>query len=276
MAKKETPPNKDKEFLDDLGSPATDKGEDLDEEKIKGKETAESSEAEQEEAGELGPKVQELLKKKGFKNLDELADSYSSLESQTTRLSQERKLKFIPPGPEFQTGIAGAERKNQPFKATLPKGIYEKITDDEAALGVFDSFGNQVLERAKADLREEYGEEKKREVQVAVGVKRAQDPETFDRLVPRMKFLADKYPHATLDQIYAQADEDEKADRTRIESESETKFRKLIREEINKIANPVNISESGGEEGGKPRMKEKKTEVETFMEEVKKANILRD
>lgn len=186
----------DTEQVPDMGQ-----GEELSKEAAEEGEPSEAPDTGQAEEGEASQKLQEFMKKKGLKNLDEVAKVLADSEKRQTELEQERRLSSllpqqIPPRQKI-------EREARPYPKLekdpidMSKEEYQKMREQER--GAFkDEIRNEYLD---AEDEKEYRRTYARATKVI-----NKDPEKFERLKPTMNNLRFQYPNATFEQLYDAAD----------------------------------------------------------------------
>jgi len=261
----EDPPIKDKDLIRDdevEGSkpPKMDEGEELTAEGEEGK-TAESPDKEKEGAVALTPEIQEIMKKKGFKDVSQLADAYKSSEKKITELEKNARLQsltpeMIPQRPRAQREIEPMPPLDKEPMDMTKEEFNDYITEREKR---FESKikGEYVDSRADEDWNREYREAYE---------KIKTDPDRFVELRPIMNELYKQYPKANIHQLWDAADKIEKEDSQKrtekikkdlgFEGVDTEKFKTIIAK-----ARPGVISDAGGGgtvEGGKPKTKEER------------------
>jgi len=197
-------PDKDKglELTDDK-PPIMGEGQEL----VEGKPGEETTAPDIGKAGEekLSPEILELMKKKGFKDLSEVAKSLESQDRKITDLESERRVQsFIPreapPRPRVEREFTSfPELKDEPYNVTKEElDNYLKQTGK-----AFEERLTAKYEDAEADKKwdREY-----RETMAVVN----KDPERFEEIKPQLRVLHNKYPDAPLGEIYPMADKMEK------------------------------------------------------------------
>ena len=185
-------------------------GEDLPEGKV-AKET-EASITEQAEEEKLSPELEELMKKKGFKDLSEFAKAYEASEKKQTELEKDARLRSLTQVPERPK----QEREIKPYPE-LTKEPYDMSKEE------YEVFRKQEREAFKDELTGMYEDaeaDKKwnREYRETMAVVN-KDPERFEALKPTLATLHTKYPDAPLSEIYPLADEMEKSQNQRRKDE---------------------------------------------------------
>ena len=213
MPTKTDPPDKDKEkesgeeelIVDDTEQiPDMGEGEEISTEEGETEKPAEAPDTGEAEEGVVSPKLQEIMKKKGWKNLDDFAKAYESSEKKRTELERDRRVSSflpdeIPPRPKV-------EREKKPYPKLekdpmdMTKEEYERFRAEERE--AFKSEMQNMYLDAEADkaYQQEYRQAMKRI---------NKDPEKFNRLKPIMNDLRHRYPKANFDDLYDMAAEEE-------------------------------------------------------------------
>ena len=216
------------------------------EELVKGKEGEETTASitEQAEEEKLSPELEELMKKKGFKDLGEFAKAYEASEKKQTELEKDARLRSlteVPPRPK-------AERTFTEVPA-LTKDPYDMSKEE------FDAYQGQrekAVEQRLVARYEDAEADKKwdREYRETMAVVN-KDPKRFGEIKPQLQELHAKYPDAPMSEIYPVADEMEKA-------QSQSNRDKFIRDtfganvDVDKLktivskARPAIVSDAGG------------------------------
>jgi len=267
----EDSPNKDKDLIRDdevEGSkvPKMDEAEELTAEGVEGK-PAESPDKEKEEAVALAPEIQEIMKKKGFKDVSQLAEAYKSSEKKITELEKNARLQsltpeMIPQRPRVERQIEPVPELDKDPMDMSKEELNEYMTKREKA---FESRikGEYVDSRADEAWNREYSEAYE---------KIKTDPDRFVELRPIMNELYKQHPKANIHQLWDAADKIEKEDsQKRVEKiKKELGFEGVDTEKFKLViakARPGVISDAGGGGtvgGGKPKTKEeRKKEIKT-------------
>lgn len=262
----EDSPDKDKDLIRDddevEGSkvPKMDEAEEL----TAGEEgkTAKSPDKEKEEAVALTPEILEVMKKKGFKDVSQLAEAYKSSEKKITELEKDARLQSltpetIPQRPRVQREVeVMPELTKDPMDMTKEE-LNEYMTKREKA---FESKikGEYVDSRADENWNREYNEAYE---------KIKTDPDRFVELRPIMKGLYERNPRANIHQLWNAADKIEKEDSRKrtekikrdlgFEGVDTEKFKILIGKGRPGV---ISGATGGGEviKGGKPKTKEER------------------
>jgi len=209
--KKIESPNSDKtlELTDDKPAKMGE-GEEL----VEGKpgEETEASITEQAPEEKLSPELEAVMKKKGFKDLDEFAGAYKALEKKETDLEKDARLRSlteVPPRPKVERTFAEIPKlTKEPFDMSR-----EEFEDYQGKRETaFQEKMTAMYQDAEADKKwdREY-----RETMAVVN----KDPERFEALKPTLATLHTKYPNAPLSEIYPMADEMEKTQSQRRKDE---------------------------------------------------------
>ncbi len=261
----EDSPDKDKDLIRDdevEGSkvPKMDEAEEL----TAGEEgkPAESPDKEKEEAVALTPEILEVMKKKGFKDVSQLAEAYKSSEKKITELEKNARLQsltpeMIPQRPRVEREVEQVPELTKDPMDMSKEELNEYMTQREKA---FESKikGEYVDSRADENWNREYSEAYEK-----IGT----DPDRFVELRPIMKELYGRYPKANIHQLWDAADKIEKEDSQKrtekikkdlgFEGVDTEKFKILIGK-----GRPGVISDAPGgggvAKGGKPKTKEER------------------
>ena len=236
-------PDMDKTLeLTDDKPPGMGTGEELVEGK-EGKETT-ASITEQAEEEKLSPELEAIMKKKGFKDLDEFAGAYKALEKKETELEKDARLRSlaeVPPRPKTERTFTEVP--------ALTKDPYDMSKEE------FEDYQGKRERRFEEKMTAMYQDaeaDKKwdREYREVIAVKN-KDPERFEALKPTMTTIYREYPNAPIAELYSMADEREKV-------QSQKRKEGLIREvfgpnaDVDKLktliskARPAVVSDAGG------------------------------
>ena len=240
---KKDSPDKDKglELTDDK-PPDMGTGEELVEGK-EGEET-EASIIEQAEEEKLSPELEELMKKKGFKDLGEFAKAYEASEKKQTELEKDARLRSL-------TEVPARPRVERTFTEVpeLAKDPYDMSKEE---FGEYQTKREKAFEERMVAKYEDAEADKKwdREYRETMAVVN-KDPERFEVLKPQLQALHARYPKAPLSEIYSIADETEKV-------HSQKRKEEFIREtfgpnaDVDKLktlvskVRPATVSDAGG------------------------------
>lgn len=154
------------------------------------------------EPGEISPELQELMTKKGFKDVGDLAKALNESEKKITELSQDARLRSMIP---TETPARVREK--------MPNFEIPELTDDPANM-TKEELNAHLAKQAEAvekKLRWEYGEAEKdrqheRLAQDVVRLAR-EEPEDFVRLRNTMRELSTypQYKNASVDTLFKDA-----------------------------------------------------------------------
>jgi len=202
------------------------------------------------------PKLKETLVKRGFKSVDELVDSYLEQESKATKLREDvDRLSFQPPPvmpspeqvfPEDRTGddLEGVTFPDDPGDVLLDREKGRKFLQD-AALAISRNVEGRLEKKNRVE---------KARAMYAETVKYIQkDPQKFEQLRPTMVQLAQRYPNASIKELYGEA-ERMQSDSLKAQADALRKevFGDIPPERIQALlskANPAHIA-GGGTSGG--------------------------
>ena len=185
-------------------SPDTDKSLELTDDTLpemgKGEELVEGKEGEE----TLSPDLEATMKRKGFKDVSELAKAYDASERKQTELEKDARLKSltaeIPARPKIERTFTEVPALTKdPYD--MSKEEYEAHqTQREKA---FEERMTAKYEDAEADKKwnREY-----RETMAIVN----KDKKRFEQITPQLQELHRRYPDAPLSEIYPEADKMEK------------------------------------------------------------------
>ena len=201
---KEESPDKDKALeLGDDKPPDMGKGEELPEGKAG--EEPEASITEQAEGEKLPPEILELMKKKGFKNLTEVAKSLDSQDRKITDLESEKRVQsFIPHEAPSRPKVEREftpypELKDEPYNLSR-----EELNTHLKKTG--QAFEERIVAKYEDAEADKKWEREYRETMAVVN----KDPARFEEIRPQLKVLHSKHPDAPLSEIYPMADKMEK------------------------------------------------------------------
>lgn len=196
------------------------------------------------EEEKLSPELEELMKKKGFKDLGEFAKAYEASEKKQTELEKDARLRSlteVPQRPKVERTFTEvpaltkdpydmSKEEFEDYQGKREKRFQEKLT--------------AMYEDAEADKK--WGREY-RETMAVVN----KDPKRFGEIKPQLQELHAKYPDAPMSEIYPVADEMEK-------TQSQSNRDKFIRDTfganvdvdklktiVSKVRVPV-VSDAGG------------------------------
>lgn len=190
----------DDQIIDDTKDiPDMGAGEELSEEPS-GEETSEVSDIEVAKEG-IPDDVKALMKKKGYKTLDELGKAMEASEKKLTKLEQEQRLTSLLP-----VNVPARPRtQREPIEYPEPDKDPMDMSKEE-----YQDFRKKEREAVKQEMRNEYldAEEEKeyRKVYTQAVKKIDKDPDKFVRLKPIMNDLRLQHPNANFDQLYEAAD----------------------------------------------------------------------
>lgn len=200
----EESPDKDKtlELTDDKPAKMGE-GEEL----VEGKEGEETTlpDTGKGEEGKLPPEIEALMKKKGFKDLSEVANAYEAQEKKQTESDKDARLRsFIP------SEIPERPKTERTF-TEVPTLIKEPVdmTKEE-----FEDYQGKREKRFKEELTAMYEDAEadkkwKRDHEEVMRVVN-KDPRRFEEIKPQMRIAYQKYPNAPIEELYSMADEMEK------------------------------------------------------------------
>ena len=202
--KKIESPDTDKALeLTDDKPPDMGTGEKLVEEGEVGKETKVPDTGKTEEE-KLSPELEATMKRKGFKDVSELATAYDASERAQTELEKDARLRSlttaIPERPKVEREFTVVpELKEEPFNMSKEElnsylGLREKRHREEMEAAYLDAEADKKWDRDH------------RETMAVVN----KDPKRFEEIKPQLRELHTKYPDAPLSEIYPVADEMEK------------------------------------------------------------------
>lgn len=265
------------------GSPDKDKSLELEEEPIsemgKGEEVPESEEEgtpsppdkEKVEEVDVPEPLRDIMLKKGFKTLEELAESYKNQETKITEQSKDARLSrltfpsTVPPRP-------GAKDRSE-FKIPEPEKDPYQMSKEEFA----DHIG-KVVSVVKAEQKElEADREWNAKYAEAISII-AEDPKKFERLRPIVADLYRQHPGHSLRNYMVEAE--------RLEKEYKTEQKKAVLEDIGLDPEDIpklktilgktrmpRISETSAATGGGTLTKEQKEEAK-LIDDILKTNRL--
>lgn len=152
----------------------------------------------------LNPELEATMKRKGFKDVSELAKAYDASERKQTELEKEARLRSL------TTEIPQRPKAERTFTEVpgLTKEPFDMSREE------FEDYQGKREKRFKEELTAMYEDaeaDKKwdQEYRATMAVVN-KDPERFEVLKPTLATLHTKYPDAPLSEIYPMADEMEK------------------------------------------------------------------
>jgi hypothetical protein len=204
-----TPPDTDKEeegleegLIDDTSDvPDMGEGEVVEEEVTEEGEPTPTPDKDKLEEGEASEKLQEFMKKKGLKSLDEVATVLSESEKRTTQLEQERRLSSllpqnIPPRPKTQRQVKEIPKLTEDPVDMSKEDLEKYLRERDAA----------VEDRLTAKYEDAEADKEYNKAYAQASRLINKDPEKFERLKPIMANLHGQYENATFEQLYDAAD----------------------------------------------------------------------
>lgn len=157
--------------------------------------------------GPLSAETQEYLKSKGFKDPDDLVKSHESLEKRQTELARDNRLNrltgaFIPQA-QAETRPAGSLTRE---KIEIPEDPSELLYDKEKFTTFLDKYGAEVEARTLDKVNVRLGNQEEQRILAEYNSVLQKDPEKFERLRPTMFQLTKRYPNASMQDLYDEAD----------------------------------------------------------------------
>jgi hypothetical protein len=227
------------------------------------------------EEQKLTPELEATMKRKGFKNVDELAKAYDASERAQTELEKDARLRSL------TTAIPERPKAERTF-TEVPELTEEPFNMSKEGL---DAYLTKREKRAREELEAAYTDaeaDKKwnrdyRETMAVVN----KDPKRFAEIKPQLQELHAKYPDAPLSEIYPVADEMEKTQSSKKKDNfiSEVFGPNTTQDDIAKLktvmskARPAVVSDAGGT--GATGAGKKKAE-DTIWDAIAGADVRRD
>jgi hypothetical protein len=157
-------------------------------------------------------KLQELMVKKGFKDVSQLVDWASEQESKATQLRQDlerMKAGYQNPMP-YPSYVPPVQPVEQPQGRQVndlnTADPFEILTDAEKFRRMTESLKQEIANSIRMEMEAKEQARKYQEMVTRVNQKRMEDPVKFDELRPLMIELSYQFPDADLDVLYREAE----------------------------------------------------------------------
>lgn len=213
---------------------------------------------------DIPDEVKVLMKKKGYKTLNELGKALEDSERKTTKLEQEQRLTSLLPVD------VPVRAKTQREEVVYPQPEKDPM---DMSKEEYQEFRKKEREAVKQEMRNEYldaEEDKEYRATYTKAVTRInKDPDKFVRLKPIMSDLSRQHPNANFDQLYEAADKlEEDYSRQRKESVAKELFGEDV--DIDKLKTVLSkvrpgiisgASGSGADTASKLSLKEREKKV---------------
>lgn len=158
-------------------------------------------------AGSLSTETQEYLKSKGFKDADDLVKSHEGLEKRQTELARDNRLNRLTGA--FNVPASTEVRPEGSLtreKIEIPDDPSELLYDKEKFTKFLDKYGAEVEARTLTKVDAHLGKQEENRILAEYNSVLSKDPEKFEKLRPTMFNLTKRYPNASMQDLYDEAD----------------------------------------------------------------------
>lgn len=157
--------------------------------------------------GPLSTETQEYLKSKGFKSADDLVKSHESLEKRQTETARDNRLNRLAGAfnvpPQTQERPAGSLTRE---KIEIPEDPSELLYDKEKFKSFLDKYGAEVEARTLDKVDAHLGKQEEQRILTDYNSLLSKDPDKFERLRPTMFNLSKRFPNASMQDLFDEAD----------------------------------------------------------------------
>lgn len=157
--------------------------------------------------GPLSAETQEYLKNKGFKSADDLVKSHEGLEKRQTEVARDNRLNRLTGAfnipPQTQERPAGTLAREE---VEIPEDPSELLYDKDKFKNFIDKYGRHVEAKTLERVDQHLSRQEEQRILTEYNEVLSKDPEKFERLRPTMFQLTKRYPNASMQDLYDEAD----------------------------------------------------------------------